>query len=91
MIDPLDEHDPGGDPVGPDETDADLFGEGDEPTFDCPECGAAIWAQAAVCPRCGHAVTERERRRGEKGGWWRSWWVAVVVVLVILGLLVWSL
>jgi hypothetical protein len=39
--------------------------EGDD--ADCPECGAAIYYDLDQCPRCGHWLTEADRRSVSRG------------------------
>ncbi|PQO32597.1 hypothetical protein DTL21_20540 [Bremerella cremea] len=34
----------------------DYLDEDQEDTIECPECGADIFDDIDVCPRCGHAI-----------------------------------
>lgn len=64
---------------GPSEEDLRRFG--DDSAF-CPDCGAEIWDQADVCPKCFAYLggdTSRRRRGGEARRRWRT-----VVVLIVL-------
>ena len=70
---------------GVDEADLARFGgdadNDDDSESRCPECGAGMYHDAALCPRCGLAVTPvpaglRSRR-----------WVPVAAALAALGLL----
>jgi RNA polymerase subunit RPABC4/transcription elongation factor Spt4 len=63
------------DPEGPSAADLDRYGD---EMVACIHCGAKIYDQAELCPRCG-AIQEEV----EKGV---SWWVYGVVV-VLVGLL----
>lgn len=71
---------------GPSDEDIDRFGD-DSPTLDarCPDCGARVWSEADVCPKCfsylgGDAAPAR---RGPFADRWRT----VVVVALVVALL----
>jgi len=51
-----------------DEDDSDLEDD-DEPTVDCPYCGAEILEEAQRCPHCGEYLS-REDAPLEKKPWW---------------------
>lgn len=76
---------------GPDEHDADLFDDVDddlnEPTrtVRCPQCRAAVYADADRCGACGHWFTlEQATRRAAP--WWTWLIVGLIVGLLILTL-----
>lgn len=73
---------------GPSAEDLRRFG-GEEAY--CPDCGATIWDQADVCPKCYAYVagqTTRHRPPEEPlARHFRGRWKAVVVIAVIAGLL----
>lgn len=52
-----------GDREGLSEEDLCRFG-GDE--AECPHCGAEMYADATLCPRCGMAVGDPPRRGGKR-------------------------
>ena len=58
---------------GPSENDVRIFG-GDGIT--CPECGADVYHDAAMCNTCGHAMTDDHASGSRK-------WVAVTSVIVL--------
>jgi hypothetical protein len=71
---------------GPSSEDLDRFGE-DSPKADarCPDCGAAVWSEADICPKCyaflgGEAVPVR-------GGLFAKHWKAIVVWALIVATL----
>ncbi len=67
--------------------DADLarFGgdsdDDDDPESRCPECGAAIYHDAALCHSCGFAVTDSRRATRSRR------WVPLAAALATLGML----
>lgn len=71
---------------GPSDEDLDRFGE-DSPQADarCPDCGAAVWSEADVCPKC-HAYLGGEAERA-RPGIFRAQWRAVVVWTLIIAML----
>lgn len=48
---------------GPSDADIARFGDGAGDDVECPECGASVYYDVPLCPRCGHAMM-----RGESGG-----------------------
>lgn len=57
--------------------------QADEPTAGCPECGAAIYADAEKCPKCGRWLTEADRRAMGVGASHPAWIKIVAVVALI--------
>ena len=49
----------------------------------CPNCGARIYDQSEMCPRCGHLLEAPEKRL--------PLWTIGITILVIGLLLVWML
>lgn len=68
------------DPEGPSAADLDRFGD---ELVRCPHCGARIYDQAELCPKCGMALGARPARLP-------AWAVGVVVLMIAL-LLMWFL
>ncbi len=71
---------------GPSPDDLDRFGDDAPRTAAdaiCPDCGAPVWSEADVCPKCfsylgGEAV--RARRRG----YFAKHWKLLVVILLLV-------
>jgi predicted nucleic acid-binding Zn ribbon protein len=66
--------------------DEDWCDEDDQPderVASCPECGATIYADAEMCPKCGHWLSEADRRAIETGIV-RSLWFKIAVVVVLI-------
>lgn len=68
----------------------DLRRFGGETAF-CPDCGAQIWDQADVCPRCyaylgGETARHRSRAHRERRHRWRKLVMAIVLVAMLLSL-----
>ena len=72
-------HDPD---EGPSDEDIDRFGE-DTPKADarCPDCGAAVWSEANVCPKCFAFIGDGAATRG--GGVFRERWRTLVLLLLL--------
>jgi hypothetical protein len=68
---------------GPSDEDLDRFGE-DSPVADarCPDCGAAVWSEADVCPKC-YAFLDGDAPRPTRGFFARRWRTLVVVLLIL--------
>jgi len=68
---------------GPSDDDLDRFGE-DSPVADarCPDCGAAVWSEADVCPKC-FAFLGGDAPRPARGFFARRWRTLVVVLLIL--------
>ena len=43
---------------GPSDADIAKFGSDD---IECPECGASVYYDVPLCPRCGHAMSAADR------------------------------
>jgi len=48
---------------GPSDADIEKFGSDD---IECPECGASVYYDVPLCPRCGHAMSGADRSRRTK-------------------------
>jgi hypothetical protein len=68
---------------GPSDDDLDRFGE-DSPVADarCPDCAAAVWSEADVCPRC-YAFLGGDAHRPARGLFARRWRTLVVVTMIL--------
>lgn len=68
---------------GPSEDDIDRFGD-KSPTLDarCPDCGARVWSEADVCPKC-FAYLGGDAPRARKGLFAGRWRTAVIVALIV--------
>ena len=53
----------------------------------CPECGAELFDDADHCHRCGHWLSEADRRAMWSGTQRPAWikWVAVVMLTAFVG------
>lgn len=49
----------------------------------CPECGAEIWDQADICPKCFSYIGGEVLHRPPMERWWRQKWRIVVIVAVL--------
>jgi hypothetical protein len=61
----------------------------DEPQRDtgyCPECGAEVWDQVEVCPKCSSIIGGDVLHRPPVERWWRQRWRAIVVVAILIAL-----
>ncbi len=68
----------------PSDEDVQRFGEG-EATVRCPDCGASVWAEADICPKCFTILTGDLPRRGPLAvGFHRRFKVVVVLALLFL-------
>lgn len=68
--------------VEPDENEGDDLPE--EQTGYCPECGAEVWDQADICPKCFSVITGGVLHRPPMERWWRGRWKVIVVVAVLV-------
>ena len=60
----------------------DYFEDGeDDSTFDCPNCGSAVYEDSPRCPQCGDYVTNRSRSSRP--------WLFVIIVIVLVVLMLW--
>ena len=65
------------DPEGPSAADLDRYGD---ELVSCIHCGAKIYDQAELCPRCGAIQEEVEGSLG----WWVYFLVGLMVVLMLM-------
>ena len=76
---------------GPSSDDLDRFGD-ESPTADarCPDCGAEVWSEADVCPKCFAFLGGdlRPAGGGPFAGRWRTVvvWALIVATLTIAGI-----
>jgi hypothetical protein len=70
---------------GPSEEDLDRLS--DETGY-CPACGAEIWDEAPVCPKCRSVVSGGTLRRPPREDWFQRRFLAVVALLVVLAFIV---
>ena len=70
---------------GPSEEDLDRLS--DETGY-CPTCGAEIWDEAPVCPKCRAAVVGGTLRRPPMQDWFQRRWFAVIAIIVLLAFLI---
>ncbi|MGY8767005.1 MAG: hypothetical protein ACKVH8_01075 [Pirellulales bacterium] len=60
-------------------TDEDYSDDGSDYVDQCPECAAEIYADADVCPQCGHFIIHGNSAWKGRSTWW--------IVLGLLGML----
>ncbi len=82
--DDSDDPDDDGIDSGPSEEDIERF-SGEEAI--CPACGAEVWDDATLCPRCGETLLEGGSRRGPMESWFRQRWVLLVILAAVAALL----
>ena len=70
----------------PDSLDQDAEDDPDAMTVPCPHCGADVFDEADVCPRCGNFILHEDQRNKHRPVWLM---IAVIVCLAIV-LLVWT-
>lgn len=63
---------------GPSSEDLESF---DRDTGYCSECGAEIWDQSDICPKCGFALTRGTLSRPPVEDWWRHRSIALIGLL----------
>jgi uncharacterized paraquat-inducible protein A len=63
--------------------EADWEDEAESETVLCPECGAAVYEDAAKCPRCGAWIIHESPAAARS----RTWLWPLVIALVVLGLI----
>lgn len=56
----------------------------EEPTIDCPHCGAEIHEDSVRCPHCEQYLTQEALAGGAK-----PWWVIAGILLCLLLVLLW--
>jgi hypothetical protein len=50
----------------------------------CPDCGAEIWDQADVCPKCFAYLAGHTSSRHPSEAWFRKRWVVAVAIIVMI-------
>ena len=73
---------------GPSPEDLERF---DGETAYCPECGAQIWDQADVCPKCFSYLAGETSSRPPLETWFRRLWLLLVVIVLVIAMLAWLL
>ena len=68
----------------PSPEDIERFGD-DRDTGYCPSCGAEIWDEAELCPKCGQFITAPSHRRPHE----RRRRTTLIVIVVVVMLLAW--
>jgi hypothetical protein len=73
-------HDPD---EGPSDEDIDRFGE-DAPKADarCPDCGAAVWSEADICPKCYAFLGDGSAAPARGGLFARKWRTLLLLALL---------
>lgn len=72
---------------GPSPEDLARFGDAAErETGFCPDCGAEIWDQADVCPKCFTYLGGRVASKPPFNQWLKDRWKTFVVIAVILAM-----
>ena len=57
----------------------------------CPDCGAEIWDQADVCPKCFAYLGGDTSRHPPMDAWLRHRWTLLIIFALILAMLAWLL
>ena len=57
----------------------------------CPDCGAEIWDQADVCPKCFTYLGGDTRSRRPMDAWLRRRWTLLVIIAMLIAMLAWLL
>jgi hypothetical protein len=75
------------DDEGPSEDDIERFGD-DSPVADarCPDCGAAVWSEADVCPKC-FSYLAGSAPAAPRGGMFAKHWKAIIIWALIIATL----
>jgi len=75
---------------GPSSEDLDRFGDD---TARCPDCGAQVWDQAEVCPKCHAYIGGNTTTKMPIESWIHKRWAMLIIIalLIAFGLLwMWS-
>jgi hypothetical protein len=56
----------------------------DRDTGYCPACGAAVWDQAEVCPKCREYLGGETLARPPVEHWFRQRWFVTVAIIVLI-------
>lgn len=70
----------------PSEEDQARFGEDRVSTGYCPDCGAQVFDDADVCPRCFAFIAGEIRAKPKGGGFFREQWKVLLVLALIFGM-----
>ena len=72
---------------GPSEDDIERFGD-DSPVADarCPDCGATVWSEADVCPKC-YSYLAGSALAAPRGGMFAKHWKAIIIWALIIATL----
>ncbi len=75
------------DDEGPSEDDIERFGD-DSPVADarCPDCGASVWSEADVCPKC-FSYLAGSAPAAPRGGMFAKHWKAIIIWALIIATL----
>ena len=75
------------DDEGPSEDDIERFGD-DSPVADarCPDCGASVWSEADVCPKC-FSYLAGSAPAAPQGGMFAKHWKAIIIWALIIATL----
>ena len=75
------------DDEGPSEDDIERFGD-DSPVADarCPDCGASVWSEADVCPKC-YSYLAGSALAAPRGGMFAKHWKAIIIWALIIATL----
>lgn len=57
----------------------------------CPDCGAEVWDQADVCPKCFAYLGGATSSRPPMENWLRRRWTLLVIIALIIAMLAWLL
>lgn len=55
-------------------------------TAHCPDCGAEIWDQAEICPKCGQYVGGNTLSRPPLAAEWRAKWLILIVLALLVAM-----
>jgi hypothetical protein len=50
----------------------------------CPDCGAEVWDQADVCPKCFAYLGGDTATRSPMQEWFRRRWILLVIIVLII-------
>lgn len=71
---------------GPSIQDIERFGH--EQAY-CPDCGAEVWDQSDVCPKCFAYLGGDTLSRPPLDTWLRRRWTLLVILALIIAMLAW--
>lgn len=73
---------------GPSTQDVERFSH--EHAF-CPDCGAEIWDQADVCPKCFAYLDGQTLSRPPINNWLRNRWRLLIIIALLIAMFAWLL